>query len=75
MVPEKTGGISVAGRWISVDEIAFGSTRNVPAGSMSGEAAAIAAACSALDSVRNTDVLAFVQDRLRRNGATLGTPR
>jgi hypothetical protein len=37
----------MAGRCISVDAIAFGSTRNVPACTMTGEAAAIAAAFAA----------------------------
>ena len=65
----------MAGRCISVDEIAFGSTRNVPACAMTGEAAGIAAAQSAASGLVVTEVpVDFVQDKLRANGATLGTP-
>ncbi|MDQ0475383.1 FAD-dependent oxidoreductase [Labrys wisconsinensis] len=75
LVPERIGGLYMAGRCISVDEVAFGSTRNVPACAMTGEAAAIAAAFSAGRGVGTAEVpVAFVQDRLRHHGTRLGTP-
>lgn len=75
LIPEKVKGLLMAGRCISVDEIAFGSTRNVPACAMTGEAAGIAAARAAAVGIAVTDVpVRFVQDKLRANGATLGTP-
>lgn len=68
-------GLLIAGRCISVDEIAFGSTRNVPACAMTGEAAAIAASWCARQGTAVSHVpLAYVQERLRANGALLGTP-
>ncbi|MDQ2735419.1 MAG: FAD-dependent oxidoreductase [Pseudomonadota bacterium] len=75
LIPDGVGGLLVAGRCISVDEIAFGSTRNVPACAMTGEAAAVAAAQAAAAGTtpRSVDVVA-VQKRLRALGVRLGTP-
>ena len=65
----------MAGRCISVDEIAFGSTRNVPACTMTGEAAAIAASLAARRGVSVSAVpVGDVQARLRELGVWLGTP-
>ena len=44
LLPAGVEGLLVAGRCISVDETAFGSTRNVPTCAQTGEAAGIAAA-------------------------------
>ncbi|HEY1779047.1 MAG TPA: FAD-dependent oxidoreductase [Roseiarcus sp.] len=75
MLPLGVDNLIVAGRCISVDEIAFGSTRNVPACTMTGEAAAIAAAFAAARALPVSTVpAADVQARLRALGATLGTP-
>ena len=65
-------GLQVAGGCISVDEIAFGSTRNVPAYAMTGEAAAVpprAAAGIMPSAVKVTEI----QNRLRAFGITLGS--
>ncbi|MDQ0391895.1 FAD-dependent oxidoreductase [Labrys monachus] len=75
LLPATIDNLIMAGRCISVDEIAFGSTRNVPACTMTGEAAAIAAATAA---ARGLSVSAIpvgeIQARLREHGAWLGTP-
>jgi len=73
--PEGLDGLLVAGRCISVDEVAFGSTRNVPACAMTGEAAAIIAAHCAKTGASTSNVdAAPVQKRLAGLGAVLGTP-
>jgi hypothetical protein len=73
--PEGIEGLLVAGRCISVDEVAFGSTRNVPACAVSAEAAAIAAAYSAKTGTPTSQVPASeIQPKLQRAGAVLGTP-
>ncbi len=75
LLPEGVDGLLVAGRCISVDEVAFGSTRNVPACAMTGEAAAIAGARAAKSALLPADVeIAAVQDRLSSLGVSLGTP-
>lgn len=75
MVPLKIDNLVMAGRCISVDEIAFGSTRNVPACTMTGEAAAIAASLAAKRGVSVSAIPASeVQARLRELGVWLGTP-
>ena len=75
LIPEGIEGLLVAGRCISVDEIAFGSTRNVPACAMTGEAAAIAAANAAAAGIMPSAVnITEIQDRLRALGVTLGSP-
>jgi hypothetical protein len=74
LIPEGIEGLLVAGRCISVDEIAFGSTRNVPACAMTGEAAAIAAANAAAADIMPSAVnITEIQDRLRALGVTLGS--
>jgi hypothetical protein len=57
---------------ISVDEIAFGSTRNVPAYAMTGEAAAVPPRAAGImpSAVKVTEI----QNRLRAFGITLGSP-
>jgi hypothetical protein len=75
IVPEKIEGLYVAGRCMSVDETAFGSTRNLPACAMTGEAAGVAAAYCAKHGVPTPQVPAeAVQQRLRTIGVVLGTP-
>lgn len=75
LLPLGVENLILAGRCISADEIAFGSTRNVPACAMTGEAAAIAAAEAARLGIAISKVpLGKVQSRLRELGATLGTP-
>jgi hypothetical protein len=75
MIPLKIDNLVMAGRCISVDEIAFGSTRNVPACTMTGEAAAIAASLAAKRGVSVSKIPASnVQARLRELGVWLGTP-
>ena len=75
MIPLAVDNLVMAGRCISVDEIAFGSTRNVPACTMTGEAAAIAASLAAARGVRISAIPASdVQERLRKHGVWLGTP-
>jgi hypothetical protein len=75
MIPQKLDNLIMAGRCISVDEIAFGSTRNVPACTMTGEAAAIAAALAAKRGVMVSAIpVGDVQGRLREHGVWLGTP-
>lgn len=74
LVPEKVDGLYVAGRCISVDTVAFGSTRNVPACAMTGEAAAIAAAHCAKNGIVPSRVpVSVVQHALRKSGVVLGT--
>jgi FAD dependent oxidoreductase len=74
LIPEGIEGLLVAGRCISVDEIAFGSTRNVPACAMTGEAAAIAAANAAAAGIMPSVVsIAEIQNRLRALGVRLGS--
>lgn len=75
MIPASVDNLIMAGRCISVDEIAFGSTRNVPACTMTGEAAAIAASLAANRNVPISGIAASeVQARLREQGVWLGTP-
>jgi succinate dehydrogenase/fumarate reductase flavoprotein subunit len=73
MVPEKIEGLFVAGRCISVDTTAFGSTRNLPACAMTGDAAGVAAAYCAIHGVGTSEIpVAAVQERLRAAGVVLG---
>jgi hypothetical protein len=74
LVPAGIDGLFVAGRCISVDEIAFASTRNVPACAITGEAAAVAAAfCSKTGSSTLAVPADRVQAILRASGIVLGT--
>lgn len=75
LVPEGIEGLFVAGRCMSVDAVAFGSTRNVPACASSAEAVAVAAAHCARNGVGTADVpVKAIQQRLRMHGIVLGTP-
>jgi hypothetical protein len=75
IIPASIDNLIMAGRCISVDEIAFGSTRNVPACTMTGEAAAVAAAAAARADLPISAIpVADVQARLRGFGVHLGTP-
>lgn len=73
LLPKGVEGLLVAGRCISVDEVAFGATRNVPTCVLTGEAAGIAAALAARDDVtpRQLDV-GRVQAALRGRAIPLG---
>lgn len=74
LVPQDVGGLLMAGRCISVDEVAFGSTRNTPACAMTGEAAGIAAAAaSRLNAPVAEMAVDGIQSRLRELGVQLGT--
>ena len=73
LLPETLEGLYVAGRCISADEVAFGSTRNVPACATTGEAAGAAAALAVASGCGASEVnVSAVQDRLRRSGVILG---
>jgi hypothetical protein len=75
LVPESVNGLFMAGRCISVDEIAFASTRNLPACATTGEAAAVAAACCAKTGAITSALPAEeIQPLLQRSGVVLGTP-
>jgi hypothetical protein len=73
LVPEEIDGLYVAGRCISADEVAFGSTRNVPACATTGEAAGVAAAVAVRTGATAANVsVKQVQDALQRSGVILG---
>jgi hypothetical protein len=73
LLPKGIDGLLTAGRCISVDEIAFGSTRNTPACAMTGEAAGIAAALAANTATKvRAAPVAPVQSRLQSLGVQLG---
>lgn len=75
MLPVGVGNLITAGRCISADAIAYGSTRNVPACTMTGEAAAIASALAAARGIALREVsIRDVQKRLLDLGVWLGTP-
>jgi hypothetical protein len=75
LVPEGIEGVLVAGRCISVDAVAFGSTRNTPACALTGEAAGLAAAIAAAQNRTPRQIaVADVQVRLRDRGVLLGIP-
>jgi NADPH-dependent 2,4-dienoyl-CoA reductase/sulfur reductase-like enzyme len=74
LVPEGLHGLLLAGRCISVDEIAFSSTRNVPACAITGEAAGTAAAIAvAQGQIRAPLDISAIQIALRGQGVVLGT--
>jgi hypothetical protein len=63
----------VAGRCLSVDPVAHGSTRNTPACALTGQAAGIAAAMASADGTGARGVsLSAVQQRLTELGVVLG---
>lgn len=73
LVPETVDGLYVAGRCISADEVAFGSTRNVPACATTGEAAGAAAALAVRAGTSTSQVsVAAVQEQLLGSGVVLG---
>ncbi|WP_062234624.1 FAD-dependent oxidoreductase [Fictibacillus sp. FJAT-27399] len=75
LIPKEVDGLLVAGRCISVDEIAFGSTRNVPACALTGEAAAVTAAIAVQNSLLPREVpIKEVQRGLIEHNIPLGTP-
>lgn len=75
LIPSGVDSLLVAGRCISVDEIAFASTRNVPACAITGEAAGAAAAYCARTETSTSMLLAKdIQPTLKRAGVVLGTP-
>lgn len=72
MIPEKLNGLIVAGKTISVDHIAHGSTRLMPLVMAEGQAAGIAAAIAIRDKVELRDVdIKKLQAKLIENGASL----
>jgi hypothetical protein len=74
LIPKHVDGLLVAGRCISVDEIAFGSTRNVPACAATGEAAALAAAYAVQNNVLPREVpVTEIQRELTIKNIPLGS--
>jgi len=73
LLPQKVEGLLTAGRCISVDHVAFASTRNVPACALTGEAAGVAAALAIQKGCapRKLDVQT-IQDALTKHGVLLG---
>jgi hypothetical protein len=73
LLPEGVEALLVAGRCISADEVAFGSTRNVPACATTGEAAGVAAGIAVRDGLAASAVpVEAVQRTLQRYGVILG---
>lgn len=73
LLPKGVEGVLVAGRCISTDDIAHGSTRNVPACALTGEAAGTAAALAAKAGVTPRQLnVADVQAALAAKGIPLG---
>lgn len=73
LLPEGIDGLLVAGRCVSADEVAFGSTRNVPACATTGEAAGVAAALAVKLGVNVSEVsVEAVQRALLKSGVILG---
>lgn len=73
LVPEGIDGLYVAGRCVSADEVAFGSTRNVPACATTGEAAGAAAALAVRSGTSAATVrVSELQAALRKSGVVLG---
>lgn len=75
LVPQKIENLLVAGRCISVDEIAHSSSRNIPGCAITGEAAGIAAALCSMRGVKPSALqVGDVQAILRKQGVILGAP-
>ena len=73
LVPQSLDNVLVAGRCISATHFAHGSTRNMAQCLVTGEAAGIAAALSAIDGAdARTRNVSQVQDELVARGAFLG---
>ena len=75
LLPAGIEGLLIAGRCISVDEIAFGSTRNIPVCAITGEAAGVAAALAAAAGTTPRALGPLpVQQALRQRGFTCDGP-
>lgn len=73
LLPRGVDNIMVAGRCMSADHVAFGSTRNTPVCAITGQAAGVAAALAASAGVPVRQLpVARVQERLRKTGMDLG---
>ena len=73
LLPKGVDSLLLAGRCISVDEIAFGSTRNLPVCAITAEAAALAAAYAVQHGVEPRDVpVAVIQRALAAGRVDLG---
>lgn len=72
LLPRGLDQILVAGRCISVDHVAHGSTRNTPACAITGQAAGVAAAMSAAAATPVRQLrIAALQDHLRKGGISV----
>ncbi|RUQ32801.1 FAD-dependent oxidoreductase [Peribacillus cavernae] len=75
LIPKDVDGLLVAGRCISADDTAFGSTRNTPSCALTGEAAAVGAAYATKNGVLPREVpIKEIQRELSRDNSFLGTP-
>jgi len=74
LLPAGVSGLLLAGRCISADHIAFGSTRNTPACALTAQAAGAAAAMAAARRLEPRAIpVADVQRALAAEGVVLGT--
>lgn len=74
LLPVGLEGMLIAGRCISVDHMAFASTRNTPACALTGEAAGIAAAEAVANGVALREVpVSKIQAEMTAAGIVLGT--
>jgi hypothetical protein len=75
LIPKGLDALLLAGRCISVDEIAFGSTRNLPVCAMTAEAAGVAAAYAVRNNVEPRSVpVEEIQSVLSAEKVVLGAP-
>lgn len=73
LLPQGVDGLLMAGRCISVDDVAFGSTRNTPVCASTGQAAGVAAAYAArLNTVPRAVPVDVIQKTLQDQGINLG---
>jgi hypothetical protein len=76
LIPKGVDGLLLAGRCISVDEIAFGSTRNLPVCAITAEAAALAASYAVKHGVQPREVpVAAIQAALTAERVDLGASK
>jgi Dehydrogenases (flavoproteins) len=76
LLPKGLSALLVAGRCISADEIAFASTRNVPACAITGEAAGVAAAIAAdRNRALSLEYVGEIQSVLQGEGIVLGVQK
>ncbi len=76
LIPKGVDALLLAGRCISVDEIAFGSTRNLPVCAITAEAAALAAAYAVKHDVQLREVpVATIQAALTAERVDLGASK